>query len=267
MHARSTGVTTVLVGVLLLSTGCGGSATDGPDELASRTPSPTGQVAATTAPAEAAPTTPTMRLADATSCEQLHRTVLQQAADHGPDLDDLFPPAPYGGLGGDEAAERYDELGCSPDDEFPVLLDWLGLPPDTARDLSDGPLADAVAARTRAGDTTALIVGRRLGEGAGTTDSPLFQALRQVAAAQQGHRDQRGTYASDLRSLIDHGLDPALVADDSGLTIFVTAADGEAYCVHGADQGSAVVESHDHTPRNRIPGSPSCPNTFPDLDQ
>lgn len=262
MHARSTAVTAASVGVLLLATGCGGQATDGADEATSPAPSPSGQVAADDAPA-----TPAVRLADATSCEELHRTVLQQAGELGANLDDLFPPAPYGGLGGEGAAQRYGELGCSPDDEFPALLAWFDLPPDTPRDVARGPLAEALAERLGAGDTMALVIARRLGEGAETTDSALFEALRQVAAAQQDHREQRGTYASDLRPLVDHGLDPALVADDSALTIFVTAADEQAYCVHGADRGGAVVESHDHTPRNHTPGSPSCPNTFPDLDQ
>lgn len=182
-------------------------------------------------------------------------------------------PHPYGGLGGEAVVERYEQLGCEPDDEFPAILAWFGLPADTPRDLEAGPLAAAVRDRIEHDETegaagsAALGLARRLAEGAETGDSPLFVALRDVADAQEAYQADHGRYADSLEALVAYGVDDALT--DSGHTavmIAVTAADEDAYCIHGAHQGSAVLESHDGIPHNRLPGSPSCPHTFPDID-
>lgn len=224
------------------------------------------------------------------SCAQLHEAVLAKIGDEAAaagatddrnpiedwrpeDLPDLamriHPPRPYGGLGGDAVGEQYEQLGCHPDDEFPAILAWFGLPPDTPRHLGEGgPLGEVVSERAEtdgAGAFAAIGLARRLGEGAETTDSRLFAALRQVAAAQDAHRADRGRYADNLEDLVAYGVDDNLI-HNTDVIILVTAADDRAYCVHGADHGSAVLESHDGVPRNRAPGSPSCPKTFPNID-
>jgi len=187
-------------------------------------------------------------------------------------VEGLFPAAPYGGIAGGAAAARYEELGCRATDEFPALLAWFGLEADTPLTLDEGsPLGAAALRRMRedgAGGFVALGLVRRLGEGAALPDSPLMAALADVARAQEAYRADAGTYADDLVLLRPYLEDPTL-ADEGriGPVIIVTAADADAYCVHGADGPSAVVESHDGVPRNRIPGTPSCPNTFPDLDE
>lgn len=185
----------------------------------------------------------------------------------------VHPPHPYGGLGGEAVVERYEQLGCEPDDEFPAILAWFGLPADTPRDLEAGPLAEAVRDRVDhdetegAGGLAALGLARRLAEGAETGDSPLFVALRDVANAQEAYQADHGRYADSLQALVAYGVDDALTDyGETDVMIAVTAADEDAYCIHGAHHGSAVLESHDGIPHNRLPGSPSCPHTFPDID-
>lgn len=186
-------------------------------------------------------------------------------------LEGLFPAHPYGGIAGAVATARYDELGCTATDELPRLLEWFGVPEQTRLDAQDGTLAEAIEARLDelgAGGFVAIGLGRRLVEGVALPGSPLMEALADVARAQEAHRAATGTYATDLEQLLPHLDDPGLVASDDPdrPVVIVTAADADRYCVHGADGPSAVVESHDGVPRNRIPGTPSCPNTFPDLD-
>ena len=186
-------------------------------------------------------------------------------------MEGLFPAAPYGGIAGATATARYEELGCTASDELPRLLDWFGVPEQTPLSAEDGPLADALTARLDelgAGGFVAIGLGRRLVEGVALPGSPLMEALADVARAQEAHRAATGTYAIDLEQLLSYLDDPGLVATDDPEqpVIIVTAADEDRYCVHGADGPSAVVESHDGIPRNRVPGTPSCPNTFPDLD-
>jgi len=186
-------------------------------------------------------------------------------------LEGLFPAHPYGGIAGAVATARYDALGCTATDELPRLLEWFGVPERTRLDAQEGPLAEAIEGRLDelgAGGFVAIGLGRRLVEGVALPGSPLMEALADVARAQEAHRAATGTYASDLEQLLPHLDDPGLVASDDPdrPAVIVTAADADRYCVHGADGPSAVVESHDGVPRNRIPGTPSCPNTFPDLD-
>ena len=186
-------------------------------------------------------------------------------------LEGLFPAAPYGGIAGAIAAARYEELGCTASDELPRLLEWFGVPEQARLTVEDGPLADALTARLDelgAGGFVAIGLGRRLVEGVALPGSPLMEALADVARAQEAHRAATGSYATELDQLLPHLDDPGLVATDDPdrPVVIVTAADADRYCVHGADGPSAVVESHDGKPRNRVPGTPSCPNTFPDLD-
>lgn len=179
--------------------------------------------------------------------------------------------APYGGLGGDAAAARYDELGCSPDDEFPALLAWAGLPADTETSQANDVFVDRFLTRMDddgAGGYVALAFLRRLTEGGELSDSRLMVALRDVARAMEAHRAEHGSYAGDLEVLRPYLDAPSIPEWDSpdDPVIIIARATADAYCVHGADIGSAVLESHDGVPRNRTWGTPSCPNTFPDID-
>ncbi|MFP5254682.1 MAG: hypothetical protein ACLGI8_02405 [Acidimicrobiia bacterium] len=188
-------------------------------------------------------------------------------------LEGLFPAAPYAGIAGPEAARRYEELGCEPADELRRILDWFGLPEDTPITTDEGgPLAEALTTRLDdlgAGGFVAVGLGRRLVEGVALPGSPLMEALADVARAQEAHRAATGAYAGDLSALVPYLDDPTLAdgIDPDRPVVVITAADADAYCVHGADGPSAVVESHDGIPRSRVPGTPSCPNTFPDLDE
>lgn len=187
-------------------------------------------------------------------------------------LEGLFPAAPYGGIAGPVAVERYEELGCDPTGELRRILTWFGLPESTALTTDEGsPLADALTARLDelgAGGFVAIGLGRRLVEGVALPGSPLMEALADVAQAQEAHRAATGAYATELEELAAHLADPSIATTDDPdrPIVIVTAADADAYCVHGADGPSAVVESHDGIPRHRVPGTPSCPNTFPDID-
>lgn len=187
-------------------------------------------------------------------------------------LEGLFPAAPYGGIAGPLAIERYEELGCDPAEELRQILAWFGLPEDTPLTTDeDSPLAAALEARLDelgAGGFVAIGLGRRLVEGVALPGGPLLEALADVAQAQEAHRAATGTYATELEALIPHLDDPTIATTDDPdrPVIIVTAADADRYCIHGADGPSAVVESHDGIPRNRVPGTPSCPNTFPDID-
>lgn len=188
-------------------------------------------------------------------------------------LEGLFPAAPYGGIAGPVAAERYEELDCDPAGELRRILAWFGLPEDTPLTTDEGsPLAEALEARLDelgAGGFVAIGLGRRLVEGVALPGSPLMEALADVAQAQEAHRAATGSYATDLEALVPHLADPTIATTDDPdrPVIIVTAADADRYCVHGADGPSAVVESHDGIPRHRVPGTPSCPNTFPDVDE
>lgn len=187
-------------------------------------------------------------------------------------LEGLLPAAPYGGIAGPLAIERYEALGCDPAAELRRILDWFELPESTSLTVEEGaPLAEALEARVDelgAGGFVAIGLGRRLVEGVALPGSPLMEALADVAQAQEAHRAATGTYASDLEALVPHLADPSIATagDPDGPVVIVTAADDDNYCVHGADGPSAVVESHDGIPRPRVPGTPSCPNTFPDID-
>jgi hypothetical protein len=186
-------------------------------------------------------------------------------------LEGMWPPAPYGGLGGDAVAGRYDELDCHPDDEFPALLAWGGLPDDTEISASNDALVDRFMQRVEAdgaGGYVPLAFVRRLIEGGELSDSRLMVGLADIAQAMDAHRADHGRYAEDLEELRPY-LDDASIPDWDAAedpVIIITRATADSYCVHGADNGSAVVESHDGIPRNRTPGTPSCPNTFPDID-
>lgn len=273
---------------------CGGAAA-----VTTSTPTSTPVPTATVAdPAD--PRGPTSReLADVVDCPSLHARVLDwldDAAERAdrlqPDgdaltlivgeavlmgevpeglepVEGLLPGAAYGGIAGAAARDRYDALGCTADDEADMILAWFDLPPDTALRVDAGPLHDEVRRRMEAGagGFVALGLGRRLAEGLVTSDSALMAALADVAAAQEAFRAETGTYAPELEDLRSHLDDPGLVDwDADGPLVIVTKATADAYCIHGADGGSAQVESHDGVPRARTPGSPSCPNTFPDID-
>lgn len=186
-------------------------------------------------------------------------------------LEDMWLAAPYGGLGGQAVARRYDELGCHPDDEFPALLDWAGLSGDTDISASNDDLVDRFMQRVEAdgaGGYVALAFVRRLIEGGELSDSRLMVGLSDIAQAMNTYRGDHGRYAEDLEQLRPYLDDPSIPDWDAveDPVIIITKATADAYCVHGADNGSAVVESHDGIPRNRTPGTPSCPNTFPDID-
>lgn len=261
---------------------CGGAA---PTVEGTAPPDPTGPTAA--------------ELADAEDCPALHAHVLawldaaaERAQRLQPDgdalsliigeavllgevpeglepIEGLQPTVPYGGIAGTAARERYASLGCRHDDETAAILDWFGLPGDTELRVDTGPLHDETRRRidAGAGGFVALGLGRRLGEGVVTSDSPLMSALADVAAAQEAFRARTGAYATELEQLRDDLDDPGLVDWDlEGPLVMIAKATADAYCIHGADGGSAQVESHDGVPRPRVPGSPSCPATFPDID-
>ena len=183
----------------------------------------------------------------------------------------MLPSRPYAGIAGEVASQRYEQLGCSPDDEFPALLAWAGLPDDTPLGPGADPLLSTLEQRMAddgAGGFVALGIARRLTEGAARSDSDLMVALADVARAQESFRATTGAYATDLEQLRELLDDPGLVdwEDVDDPLLVVTKATADAYCIHGADGASGVVESHDGTPRNRAPGTSSCPNTFADLD-
>ncbi len=183
----------------------------------------------------------------------------------------MYPAAPYGGIAPDGAVDRYETLGCAPEDEYPALLGWLGLDADLDPSVADARLEAAVVERFEdlgRGGWLPLAVGRRLVDGPPMDDSPIFAALQAAVAAQMEYREVHGEFAADVAELAGFGLDPAIAnwsveAPDVPL-ILVSAANDVDVCMNGE---GTVVETPDLVPRVREPGSASCPNSFPHLDE